>query len=249
MHMISKHVAKLKFRGMDRYFLFKFYISKYTETIPADEATLLACAGEIYEPTWFAYQLMESFLLPVYTRNTGLNSKTQSTPKPEANDTENDTETTENHNNLEGPSNFIAASSSTPSTNKSTEKTRRRQHQDMAEQQMASAFSQLTNALSHRSSEVVKEDDECDLYAKLLAKKIRELPKDDRRLLMYEIDGLCIRRINRRSFSRDTPSPNYFEPYARSYTANRPSSAQTSYSEPSSKLFISSHDYEHRPKS
>jgi len=64
---------------------------------------------------------------------------------------------------------------------------------------MASAFSQLTDALSHRPppSRAVKEDDECDFYAKLLAKKIQEL-------MMYEVDGLFIKL---RSFPRDTPSP------------------------------------------
>lgn len=77
---------------------------------------------------------------------------------------------------------------------------------------MATAFSQLTNVLSQRKSKLSEADNEvdCDLYAKLLAKKIRELLKDERRLIMYEVDGLFIQRTKPRSFSRHTPSPQYY---------------------------------------
>lgn len=45
---------------------------------------------------------------------------------------------------------------------------------------MATAFSQLTDALSQRKSKPSDtDDDECDLYGKLLAKNIRELPKEE----------------------------------------------------------------------
>ncbi|XP_063823473.1 uncharacterized protein LOC135073289 [Ostrinia nubilalis] len=37
-----------------------------------------AGADEIYNPTWYAYEIMESFLLQVYTCNEGLNTETQS---------------------------------------------------------------------------------------------------------------------------------------------------------------------------
>lgn len=35
-------------------------------------------AEEIYNPTWYAYEIMESFLLPVYTCNEGINTETVS---------------------------------------------------------------------------------------------------------------------------------------------------------------------------
>ncbi|XP_049880223.1 uncharacterized protein LOC126376710 [Pectinophora gossypiella] len=37
-----------------------------------------AGADEIYNPTWYAYEIMESFLLQVYTSNETLNTETQS---------------------------------------------------------------------------------------------------------------------------------------------------------------------------
>lgn len=45
----------------------------------------------------------------------------------------------------------------------------------------------LTKVLDNR-----KEEDECDLYAKLLAKKLRKYPEEVRMKLMYSIDGLMI---------------------------------------------------------
>ncbi|CAB3262182.1 unnamed protein product [Arctia plantaginis] len=110
-----------------------------------------------------------------------------------------------------GPSTSAAAVSA-PVTQKSTDKSRRRPTSDLAEQQMSTAFSQLTNALRKRQSNPSDIEDECDLYGKLLAKKIRELPNDERKLIMYEIDGLVIRKIKQRSISRksrDTSSPQY----------------------------------------
>ncbi|CAB3229529.1 unnamed protein product [Arctia plantaginis] len=87
---------------------------------------------------------------------------------------------TENNNSLMGPSTSAAAVSA-PVTQKSTDKSRRRPTSDLAEQQMSTAFSQLTNALRKRQSNPSHIEDECDLYGKLLAKKIRELPNDERK--------------------------------------------------------------------
>ncbi|GBP08423.1 hypothetical protein EVAR_77476_1 [Eumeta japonica] len=112
---------------------------------------------------------------------------------------------------------------------------------------MATAFGQLTNALGQRQSHPTpKEDDECDLYAKLLSTKLRELSKDERKLVMYEIDGIFVNKIKSKLYRRETPSPKYSNSYYRPPTGstsyaqsetnihipNRPSSALTSHSEP-----------------
>lgn len=50
---------------------------------------------------------------------------------------------------------------------------------------------------------------------------------------MYQIDGLFVNRINQRSCTRETPSPQHSVSSASSvHIPDRPSSAQTSYSEP-----------------
>jgi hypothetical protein len=38
-----------------------------------------------------------------------------------------------------------------------------------------------------------KDDDECDLYGKSIAKQLRRIPESEREQLMYEIDGLFLR--------------------------------------------------------
>lgn len=97
-----------------------------------------------------------------------------------------------------------------------------------AEEHMAVAFGQLTNVLSQKQSEntPAHKDDDCDLFAKLLAIKLRELPNDERKVMMYQIDGLFINRINQNSYARHTPSPQ-FQVYP-----IRPTSVNTVYSEP-----------------
>lgn len=121
---------------------------------------------------------------------------------------------------------------------------RRRPATDTAERQMWSAFGQLTNILSKRQREYPppppKEDDDCELYGKLLAKKLRELSPDERKLFMYNIDTFFINRIKERLFKRQTPcSSPHSAPY-QSYSVPspktspisiRPSTSQTSYSE------------------
>ncbi|KOB63196.1 Uncharacterized protein OBRU01_24926 [Operophtera brumata] len=86
---------------------------------------------------------------------------------------------------------------------------RRRPASETAEKQMAVAFGQLTNVLGQRQNENIPahKDDDCDLYAKLLAIKLRELSTDERKIMMYQIDGLFINRISQKSNERHTPYP------------------------------------------
>jgi hypothetical protein len=52
-----------------------------------------------------------------------------------------------------------------------------------------------------------KDDDECDLYGKLIAKRLRRIPESEREQLMYEIDGLFLRNNKRyQSLSYIDPS-------------------------------------------
>ncbi|CAG4939055.1 unnamed protein product [Parnassius apollo] len=89
---------------------------------------------------------------------------------------------------------------------------RRRPASETAEKQMAVAFRQLTNVLVQRQNENIPahKDDDCDLYATLLAIKLRELSADERKIMMYQIDGLFINRISQKSNERLTPYPQYY---------------------------------------
>ncbi|CAH1974988.1 unnamed protein product [Acanthoscelides obtectus] len=180
----SKSVKELKNKKEILMVTFRKHLKRKQDCIRSGAAT-----GDIYQPNWFAYQFMESFLLPIYTAKSGLNSEMQS----RSSETSYEAEDTENHINLTVPSTSAA------------------------EQQMATAFSNLTNVLNQRQAK--SDEDECDLYARLLAHRMRGLPKDEQKLLMYEIDGLFIQRIKRR---RESPSPQIS-------ADSRPSSASSGY--------------------
>ncbi|XP_023947478.2 uncharacterized protein LOC112052579 [Bicyclus anynana] len=194
-------------------------MAAFRKHLKRKQESITSGAERVYEPIWFAYEMMESFLLPVYTLKLGLSSKMQSRSSDTATEEMVDEdEEEENDNSIASPS--TSAAGTTPNRNKSTGKAHHRPVPDLAERQMAKAFSQLTRTLSQRQS-TSADDDECDLYAKLLAKKMRELPKVERHLMMYEIDGLFVQKIKRRSFMHRSPSPQYYH--------SRPSSASSEY--------------------
>lgn len=101
---------------------------------------------------------------------------------------------------------------------------------------MKKAFSTLESCINNR-----KEEDECDLYAKIFAKKLRKLPECEREIFMYEIDGMFINRLrhcNNQSLTSCT-NPSFTPPVSNQpksaveiNTPKRPSSSLSSYSEP-----------------
>ncbi|CAD7090172.1 unnamed protein product [Hermetia illucens] len=192
----------------------------FRKNLRRKQNSIQSAAGidDIFKPSWFAYELMESFLQPVYSTKLNLNSKTQLKSSEIAADAiVHESEEASSDNNLSSPLTSVAAAparSIKKRITKSKKKSPRRTASVLAKQKATTALSQLTNPPIQRPSETSRadEEDECDLYAKLLAKKIRELPKDDRKLMMYEIDGLFIPKIKLRAFSRETPSPQYFAP-------------------------------------
>ncbi|CAG9785648.1 unnamed protein product [Diatraea saccharalis] len=227
-HDLKKPVKELKAKKEILMTTFRKHFKKKQDSIRSGAGT-----EDIYKPCWFAFEFMESFLVPVYTCKYTLNTETQSQRDIDEIGNEPGDGEMDNDQDNETPN----TSSRTPTF---TQKSRRRPAPDLAEQQMAAAFSQLTNVLGRKSERPPQsEEDECDLYGKLLAKKLRELPKDDRQIIMYQIDGLF---INRLQLNRETPSPQYsFTRYSSNSNVHRPTSTQSAYSEP--------YTISHRPSS
>lgn len=162
---------------------------------------------------------------------------------------EDDTDQTEDEPLIRDRTSTVSTPSRSPSRPPSIQAvTNKRRHpaSETAEKQMALAFGQLTNVLGQRQNEnrSAHKEDDCDLYAKLLAIKLRELSTDDRKIMMYQIDGLFINRINQKSNERHTPYHQYYSrpssmagAYSR-YTPSpqvipsRPTSVNSVYSEP-----------------
>lgn len=72
--------------------------------------------------------------------------------------------------------------------------------------QMREAFTMLQNVVAKKTKVNEKEEDECDLYGKILAKKLKKLPEEERELVMYEIDGLLLNRRRNLFLSGTIPS-------------------------------------------
>lgn len=105
-----------------------------------------------------------------------------------------------------------------------------------AVKQVKRALSTLENCINNS-----KEEDECDLYGKIFAKKLRKLPDNEREIFMYEINGMFVNRLlhcNNQSLTSYTAlsfTPQVScEPKSavEINVPKRPSSSSSSYSEP-----------------
>lgn len=67
---------------------------------------------------------------------------------------------------------------------------------------MARAFDTLNRVMLSKEPE---KEDECDLYGKLLANKLRKYPENERQEIMYEIDGMLVRRNRTQQYMSPPP--------------------------------------------
>lgn len=100
--------------------------------------------------------------------------------------------------------------------------------------QMKEAFKMLINGITKRTSD--KEDDEYDLFGKMLAKKIRKLPEHEREVFMYEVEGLYFNKLRKvNSAQSNNSSTEIFDPPLTNFSTisyqNRSPSSALSYSE------------------
>ncbi|CAI6373792.1 unnamed protein product [Macrosiphum euphorbiae] len=58
---------------------------------------------------------------------------------------------------------------------------------------MKEAFSLLRNVITKRN--IDKEDDEYDLFSKMMVKRIRKLPEHEREEFMHEVEGLYFNKL------------------------------------------------------
>lgn len=129
----------------------------------------------------------------------------------------------------------------TPGPSNASQTSRRRKNPPElieAGKTMNKALNTLNAVLNQRSvSTSAQQEDECELYGRMLAKKLRKFPEHERVQVMYELDGTIIRLLASntppRYVSIPSPSPrsSYSEPIVSKNMA-RLHSSHTSYSEP-----------------
>lgn len=69
------------------------------------------------------------------------------------------------------------------------------------------------NMLSHviTQQKPLQEEDDCDLFAKMLAKKLRKLPEHERESLMYQMHGMLVNRNQNLPRYSTPPTPIYHQ--------------------------------------
>ncbi|XP_023949364.2 uncharacterized protein LOC112053960 [Bicyclus anynana] len=163
--------------------------------------------SDVYQPTWFAYSFMDSFLGPVYTcfNTTKVddechvvvveNSESNDVYEEEEYYTEQSTSSPQHYQ----PSN----EDNTPAASRAS---KRRQHDPLELSQqshMEQTFKFVKNMYELQAKHRFKhEDDECSVFGLLIAKKLRRLSEDRRDVLMVKINQLFIDE------RRDSSAPN-----------------------------------------
>ncbi|KAF9417483.1 hypothetical protein HW555_005406 [Spodoptera exigua] len=126
----------------------------------------------------------------------------------------------------------------TTSQNKPIIQSQKRRAKDPPEMQeankkMSTAFTALNKALANKEN--IKEEDECNLFCKMLAKQIREYPKLEREEIMYELHGVMMNRRRRyntmqgRSYAVSSPSQ---------IILSRPSTSNSMYPSTPSPIYV-----------
>lgn len=157
------------------------------------KASIKSGAGQndIYRPIWFLYDQMESFLGKLNDCNLTLNTE-------EGNISQTiDQETLENDkddgNEFNSPNNLTSQpTQENILIQRQTSRRRGNPEVEEAWRQMKRAFNTLESVLNKKH-----EDDEYDLYGRILAHKLRKLPENERELFMYDIDGMFVQRYHR----------------------------------------------------
>ncbi|KAJ8930397.1 hypothetical protein NQ314_016792 [Rhamnusium bicolor] len=210
---------------------------------PTEEEWLNIASGageeDSYKPIWIFYDAMEVFLRNVYESRSIMNSEENAESHSQqegvvddevCRDGESSTSVMQTDNNRSEAENSTPSASSEnsnlSSNSKQVHKRRARNPPELQEasKHMTTAFTTLNNLLQttkNQNEDNNKNEDECDLFCKLMAKKLREYSKAEQEDIMYEIHGLMINK--RRCRDRN------IQPTSTSF--NRPTSSLSFYSQ------------------
>ncbi|CAH1999220.1 unnamed protein product [Acanthoscelides obtectus] len=184
---------------------------------------------DVYQPIWIFYDVMAAFITDIYESTSLMNSEENIRPEVgeeagASNERASDlSEEGKNDVDVDVP----------PIPPQSSQKCQGQKRRTMnppefqeASKKMSTAFTALNNALINK--ERGKEEDECDLFCRMLAKQIKEYPRLEREEIMYELHGImlnkgrCYDRLmhnrsviishpssNNSVYLTQTPSPSY----------------------------------------
>lgn len=115
----------------------------------------------------------------------------------------------------------MQTSNPTTSQNKTTRRRLNPPELQIASKQMSEAFSNLNKVINRTAKDDI--EDECDVFGKLIAKKLKKLPEHEKEDLMFEIHALFRKRRFERSSSFESfrsSTPNTPQPLTQSEQYN-----------------------------
>ncbi|XP_026329207.1 uncharacterized protein LOC113237129 [Hyposmocoma kahamanoa] len=138
--------------------------------------------GAVYRPTWFAYKFMDGFLNTIYQYNGVRNNQGEQNNhqiKIEVSDTDvtNTGETSRNE---------YISSQQTPTSTIHKDNQDNSDELQRVKNQMDQTLKILETVFQNRNDEY----DECNIFGKLVAIKLRKLPEDRRDIMMFKINEL-----------------------------------------------------------
>ncbi|RVE49630.1 hypothetical protein evm_005687 [Chilo suppressalis] len=192
--IINIPINELKKKKESLMTTFRMHHKKKTQSIKSGMGE-----DEQYNRIWPYYKPLEAFLKDIYVCSSVINTEEKIIQDSSSTrDYETEAETDLNRT-------VIESDTSQDGNTKLLE----------ASKEVANAFGTLNRALDNKTA---RHDDDCELYAKLLATKFRKFPEYEREEIMLEIDSMLIKR-RRGSQNTITDSTNM----------NRSSSSQSFY--------------------
>ncbi|CAK1578038.1 unnamed protein product [Parnassius mnemosyne] len=211
-------------------------------------------SADVYQPSWFAFSYMDGFLGSVYKCNQSMSTKDEKKRNiEEANIVQDDQNNHPvEHINIDednaGTSNTVGSNPEVESCSYimlSQQEFTDQESSSPEQRPVVTTSGKRQRSLSEHEQQLNEEDDECYIFGRLVAKKLRKLPDSRRDLLMIKINQL----IYAESYGLDRPN----SPLSRSscpYTESPQASIQkeefiteTSSAEPTAIIKLE-YDYE-----
>ncbi|KAL4083102.1 hypothetical protein QTP88_028432 [Uroleucon formosanum] len=190
----------------------KSLMATFRPLLKKKKASIRSGAGtdDVFQPIWFAYDIMERFL--------GTNFEVVETINTEDEMSENIYILTFESEILMPPSSTssIQSSDEISAPSPSQENTMKTNTPTCRTNDAQKKINESFDTLNHVLKKKKEDEDECKVYAKLLAKKLRKYPERMRDQLMYKIDGFLLdnpypdeQPSSAYSYYSSTPSPHY----------------------------------------
>ncbi|XP_045483177.1 uncharacterized protein LOC123688619 isoform X2 [Harmonia axyridis] len=157
----------------------------------------------VYQPVWFAFNLMESFLGEVYGIQNTNDVNTADVETSDSTDLPHQEEYDYFSSAAPTPSRAVATP---PPSHQHPAKRRRTTIEPRDTENVVTEIYTLLNSVLAKKEE---EEDECEMYCKIMVKRLRKIPEHERQQLMHDMDGMVLKAMFRARNDEANSSNSY----------------------------------------